>query len=48
MVEESEIESALKTLSLEEAAEQLLKLALDNGGRDNVSLVLLKVTEVAQ
>lgn len=48
MVEESDIENALKTLSLEDAAEQLLKLALDNGGRDNVSLVLLKVTEVAQ
>lgn len=48
MVEESEVESALKTLSLEDAAEHLLKLALDNGGRDNVSLVLLKVTEVAQ
>lgn len=48
MVEESEIENALKSLSLEEAAERLLKLALDNGGRDNISLVLLKVTEVAQ
>ncbi len=48
MVEESELESALKTLPLEEAADHLLKLALDNGGRDNISLVLLKVTEVAQ
>lgn len=48
MVEESDMEAALKTLPLEEAAEQLLKLALDNGGRDNISLVLLKVTEVAQ
>jgi len=48
MVEESEIENAMMTLSLEEAAEHLLKLALDNGGRDNVSLVLLKVSEVAQ
>ena len=48
MVDESEIESALKTQPLEEAAEQLLKLALDNGGRDNVSLVLLMATEVAQ
>ena len=48
MVEESELESALKTLPLEEAADHLLELALDNGGRDNISLVLLKVTEVAQ
>ncbi len=48
MVEESEIENVLKTLPLDEAAEHLLKLALDNGGRDNISLVLLKVTEVAQ
>ncbi len=48
MVEESEIESAVKSLPLEEAAERLMQMALDNGGRDNVSLVLLKVTEVAQ
>jgi protein phosphatase len=48
MVEESDIENAMKTHSLEDAAEHLLKLALDNGGRDNVSLVLLKVSEVAQ
>ncbi len=48
MVEESEIESALKTLTLEDAAEHLLKLALNNGGRDNVSFVLLSNTEVAQ
>ena len=48
MVEESELESALKTLPLEEAADHLLELALDNGGRDNISLVLLMVAEVAQ
>ena len=48
MVEESQIESALKTLPLEDAAEHLLHLALDNGGRDNISIVLLMVAEVAQ
>ncbi len=48
MVEEQDIEYTLKTLPLEEAAEHLLKLALDNGGRDNISLVLLMVAEVAQ
>ena len=48
MVEELDIEAVLRSMPLEEAAEKLLKMALDNGGRDNVSLVLLKVTEVAQ
>ncbi len=48
MMEEADIESALRSLPLEEAAEKLLKMALDNGGRDNVSLVLLQVAEVAQ
>ena len=48
MVEEPDMEAVLRTMPLEEAAEQLLKMALDNGGRDNVSLVLLKVAEVAQ
>ncbi len=48
MVEDNVIEQVLKTYLLEEAADQLVQLALDNGGRDNISLVLLKVAEVAQ
>lgn len=48
MVEETEMETVLRTHPLDEAAEQLLKMALDNGGRDNISLVLLMVAEVAQ
>ncbi len=48
MMEDSQIEEALKTLPLDEAADRLLSLALAGGGRDNVSLVLLAVAEVAQ
>ena len=48
MVDEEEMAATLKALPLEEAADHLLKMALDNGGRDNVSLMLLKVAEVAQ
>jgi len=48
MVEDEEIEQAVKTMPLEEAAEHLLQAALKNGGKDNVSLVLLKVAEVDQ
>lgn len=48
MMEDTQIEEALKTLPLDEAADRLLSLALAGGGRDNVSLVLLAVAEVAQ
>lgn len=48
MVDEGEMAAALNAFPLEEAADHLLKMALDNGGRDNVSLMLLAVSEVAQ
>jgi protein phosphatase len=45
MVEDEEIKLSLQTLggNLELAAEQLVHLANDNGGRDNVSVILVKV-----
>jgi protein phosphatase len=48
MVDEEEMAAAIKAFPLQEAADHLLKMALDNGGRDNVSLMLLKVAEVTQ
>ncbi|HEV2321242.1 MAG TPA: Stp1/IreP family PP2C-type Ser/Thr phosphatase [Gammaproteobacteria bacterium] len=44
MVEDADIYLTLKTFSanLEAAAQQLVKLANDNGGRDNVSVVLVQ------
>ena len=45
MVEDEEIGSALQMLSsnLELAASQLVEMANDNGGRDNVSVILVKI-----
>lgn len=45
MVEDEEIALTLQTLggNLELAAEQLVHLANDNGGRDNISVILIKV-----
>ncbi len=45
MVEDEDIQLILQTLggNLELAAEQLVHLANDNGGRDNVSVILIKV-----
>jgi protein phosphatase len=45
MVEDDDIEMTLGALSanLQLAAEQLVQMANDNGGRDNVSVVLIKV-----
>jgi serine/threonine protein phosphatase PrpC len=45
MVEDHDIEMTLDALgaNLELAAEQLVQMANDNGGRDNVSVVLIKV-----
>lgn len=45
MVEDEEIQLTLQTLSvnLELAATQLIQMANDNGGRDNVSVILIKV-----
>ena len=47
MLEDEEIGSALAMLSanLELAATQLIQMANDNGGRDNVSVILIKVLE---
>jgi len=45
MVEDEEIQMTLQMLSanLELAATQLIQMANDNGGRDNVSVILVKV-----
>ncbi len=48
MVEEEDMAHLMEKSSLEEAAEALMQKALENGGRDNISLVLCRVTEVAQ
>ncbi len=47
MVEDEEIALALRTLggNLQLAADHLVQLANDNGGRDNVSVILIKVRE---
>jgi len=46
MVEDEQIADTLSTLDGEAAADRLLNLALENGGRDNVSFILGLVTEV--
>ncbi|MGZ8257089.1 MAG: protein phosphatase, partial [Gallionella sp.] len=45
-VEDEDIESALYAMqgNLPLAAEQLIQMANDNGGRDNVSVILVKIT----
>jgi protein phosphatase len=45
MVEDEDIEMTLEALgaNLQLAAEQLVQTANDNGGRDNISVVLIKV-----
>ena len=47
MVEDEDIEMALGAfgVNLPLAAEQLVQMANDNGGRDNISVVLIKVTK---
>lgn len=47
MVSSEEIHNALSAMDEETAAEWLLRRALENGGTDNVSLVICRVTEVA-
>ncbi|MEG2208023.1 MAG: Stp1/IreP family PP2C-type Ser/Thr phosphatase [Clostridia bacterium] len=47
MVSDAEMQTALGAASDSEAAETLLKLALDHGGTDNVSFVIGRVTEVS-
>jgi len=45
MVEDEDIQSMLIAMqgNLTMAAEQLIQMANDNGGRDNVSVILVKV-----
>ncbi len=43
-VEADQMRRVLLSRSLEEAADTLLQMALDGGGRDNISLVLAEVT----
>jgi protein phosphatase len=45
MVEDDDIALAVQTLggNLKLAAEQLVQMANDNGGRDNVSVILVRV-----
>jgi serine/threonine protein phosphatase PrpC len=47
MVEDEDIEMTLEALgaNLQLAAEQLVQMANDNGGRDNISVVLIKVNK---
>jgi len=47
MVEDDEIAHTLAELSDQTAADKLLELALENGGVDNVSFILGRVTEVS-
>ena len=46
MVEDSEMEQILTEMELEDAAERLMSRALENGGVDNVTFVLLSNAEV--
>lgn len=46
MVEDAEIQQTLAELDLDEAAERLLSRSLENGGYDNVTLVLVGYEEV--
>lgn len=48
MVEDAEIEHILSTCAPEAAADRLLQTALENGGRDNVTFVILKDEEGAK
>ena len=42
-VPDDEMRALLSSLSMEEAADKMLSLALDRGGRDNISLVITEV-----
>lgn len=44
MVTDSQISDILAAYNTEKAAEMLLEAALDNGGRDNISLILIDLT----
>jgi len=45
MVPDKQIQETILELSLEMAAEKLLQLAIEHGGRDNISFVLGAITE---
>jgi serine/threonine protein phosphatase PrpC len=47
MVDDSDIQLTINTFgaNLETAAKQLVQLSNDNGGRDNVSVVLVRVLD---
>jgi protein phosphatase len=47
MVEDDDIHLTISTFSasLETTAKQLIQLSNDNGGRDNVSIILAQVTD---
>ena len=44
MVDDRQISEILQAHQTAEAAEVLLEAALDNGGRDNISLILIDLT----
>lgn len=48
MVDDEEIEKVLKGHAIERSLEILMELALQNGGRDNISIVLLEDREVGK
>lgn len=45
MLRDEEIKELIALADLEEAGQQLLEKALDNGGRDNVSLILIEISQ---
>jgi serine/threonine protein phosphatase PrpC len=45
MVEDHEIEQIVSRMSLEDAADTLLSMALDRGGRDNITFILIRAGE---
>ena len=45
MVTTEEIQATIEKLPFEECAEELLKKALENGGKDNTSIILCKVAQ---
>ena len=45
MLRDEEITELIALADLEEAGQQLLEKALDNGGRDNVSLILIEISQ---
>ncbi len=48
MVQDEQIAAILQGNSTKQAAEMLLEAALDNGGRDNISLILIDLTSTKE